>query len=182
MFCSKCGAENKEDAKFCDKCGNQLKQSKEKKSKENVSQNKSLPVGAIVLAILLIISLPISLFIGLLTSTDLMFFLNILVTLIILFGIFTQKKWLPKLVKFWYGFLIILSILGLIWIFISPLLGLWVVIVPEGIRSATGLSASVNYDDAMPKALGHFLVNLPTLIDAIIFIWYFSSRKEYFYK
>ena len=34
MFCTKCGAKNPEDAKFCYKCGNEMKTIKQEKETE----------------------------------------------------------------------------------------------------------------------------------------------------
>ena len=67
MFCTKCGAENPEDAKFCFKCGNEMKAIKQEKedklpklfhdnvkNKTSLLKNKKLLYGIVAVAVLLL--------------------------------------------------------------------------------------------------------------------------------
>ncbi|WP_225357197.1 zinc ribbon domain-containing protein [Ligilactobacillus salivarius] len=67
MFCTKCGAENPEDAKFCFKCGNEMKAIKQEKedklpksfhdnvkNKTSLLKNKKWLYGIVAVAVLLL--------------------------------------------------------------------------------------------------------------------------------
>lgn len=53
MFCEKCGAENKNDAKFCEKCGAPI--NKEQKSNEMNATSQNRKVGIIAVAVCAIV-------------------------------------------------------------------------------------------------------------------------------
>lgn len=186
MFCKKCGTQIADDASFCEKCGSKIKVKsldQNNKVKEEI-QKKPLPLGAIIFALLFIIGIPVEILLGALKLTGYFYILDVIVTLVLLFGIFTQKRWLPTAIKIWFALLVVFSILGIIWIFISPLIGpIFAAFIPEQIRTMLGINVSLDYSKVLGQAVLHFIIDfIPNLIQAIIFIWYFSSRKKYFYN